>query len=119
MTDAREKIKRDIGIKNYNMFIKFLRENGCEYEYFDNITHFSRNFPKIIESLIERAFMWGSTKQGDIYWRNLDTKWRSYLRISITDVTPVDLEKEVEEKVNTDSTFTLKKKKKFSFNENN
>lgn len=74
-------------------FFKFLKENNIFLSYrtnlhlmpFHNQDFFTVQIKKIggYENLLTSAFCWMSTKQGDAYWRYLDTKWRFYLNLDL------------------------------------
>lgn len=66
-------------------FFEFLKENKCKDEYFKNNkeqigTHFWINsFNYLIhydpECLIQDAFKWSETDEGNDFWSNLNIEW--------------------------------------------
>jgi hypothetical protein len=80
-------------------FTKFLKNNKAYTQYRINITEDIKNSRKINDfhlafkyfidlhgfehnttyNFINYAFTWASTKQGDPFWRLLDSKWRRVL----------------------------------------
>lgn len=77
------------------LLYKFLRENRCLYQYIDEIfkspefrlrTKRMPNKQNLINFLnvhsdISSAFSWSSTKNGFVYWENLNYKFCIYYRL--------------------------------------
>lgn len=73
---TREKIR---------IFTKFLKENNCYNEYFNNynIEFAMLSFVYLLDynykGLFYSAFVFGETKEGHNFWHNLNNKWIEHI----------------------------------------
>lgn len=84
-------------IEKGRLLYKFLKENRCLYQYiyeiFESLDYYTRNKRKLnkynlinflnVHSDISRAFSWVSTKNGFLYWENLNYKFCVYYNLYI------------------------------------
>jgi len=70
--DIKRKLKK---------FTRFLKENNCYNEYFNNCNNFFIDFVFFdtlkwnYDKLFINSFNWGNSKEGFKYWDKISTKW--------------------------------------------
>lgn len=74
-------MNKDIKRKLKN-FTKFLKENNCYIQYFNNYDNYY-DFLLLIKNrymdLFLSPFNWSKSKEGHKFWQDLDNKWNNYI----------------------------------------
>ena len=79
-------------IININPFSPLIKKayslyNGLTFDE-DDAMKCRRDYVKIhICELINYAFTWAETKEGELFWRRLDSKWKHYLKQKSINIT--------------------------------
>lgn len=68
----------------YQLFMRFLKYNNIYHTFFGNINVkfkeiYDPKIFKVTKLSITQAFYWGSTKQGVIFWQEVDKQWRNLM----------------------------------------
>lgn len=64
-------------LKNNNVLAQFKR--NCRYRGRD-LDWLDYSFNYYIEDVIDYAFYWAEQPEGVVFWGDLDTKWKKYVR---------------------------------------
>ena len=59
----------------FKLFIRFLKENDCYNQYFNNLMMKWKYKYMPLRCLIIDGFDWGRTKEGLVFWSKLSKKW--------------------------------------------
>lgn len=71
--------------KRLKKFTRFLKENNCYIQYFNNCNNFFIDFVFFdtlkwnYDKLFITSFNWGDSKEGHKFWHDLDNKWNNYI----------------------------------------
>lgn len=86
-------ILNEIKIQNPNsreaILIRFLKQNNAYEAFIENIIN-PRQFNSVkellnnitlsLEELLQASFIWSDSNQGEKYWKELNLKWKEYLK---------------------------------------
>ena len=79
------KIVHIIKPEHKRLIYSFLKVNNALKQFKRNCRYrgrdvFAPSFTYHVEDIIDHAFYWSEQPEGAIFWRNLNTKWRIYIR---------------------------------------
>lgn len=79
------KIVHIIKPEHKRLIYSFLKANDALKQFKRNCRYrgrdvFAPSFTYYMEDIIDYAFYWSEQPEGAAFWRNLNTKWRIYIR---------------------------------------